>query len=288
MTWVLLALGAALLAALMDAVAKATVRVASPWVVAWAPYLFGAPFLLLLLLSGSPWKTPGTPYFVATALALPLEIVAVFLYIHAIHRSPLSLTIPFLALTPVFTMPVSYVLVGEKPGPAGAAGVVLVTVGAYALNIQARGTGWLGPFRAIAREPGSRMMIGVAILFSLTSALGKIAVVNSSPVFFGATYSALLLVTVGAVASRFSPDILGTVRAHLVPLVAIGALYAAMAICHFKAIALAPVAYMIALKRTSILFAVILGRVFFGERGLRHRLLGAALMLAGAALITLS
>ncbi|MDP3937629.1 MAG: DMT family transporter [Deltaproteobacteria bacterium] len=288
MTWVLLALGAAILAAAMDAVAKATVRVASPWVVAWAPYLFGAPFLLFLLLSEPDRVTPGAPYFAATALALPLEIVAVFLYIHAIHRSPLALTIPFLALTPVFTIPVSYVLVGEKPGAAGAMGVLLVTAGAYALNIQARATGWLGPFRAVAREPGSRMMIGVALLFSFTSTLGKIAVLHSSPVFFGATYSSLLLVTVGAVAARFSPGIWGAVRTHLGPLAVIGALYAAMAVCHFKAIALAPVAYMIALKRTSILFAVILGRVFFEERGLRHRFFGAALMVGGAILIAIS
>jgi uncharacterized membrane protein len=51
-------------------------------------------------------------------------------------------------------------------------------------------------------------------------------------------------------------------------------------------IELAPVAYMIALKRTSILFALILGRVFFREGALRERLLGAFLMLIGAVLIS--
>jgi drug/metabolite transporter (DMT)-like permease len=286
MTWVFLALGAALLAALMDAVAKATVRVASPWVVAWAPFLFGAPFLLLLL-ARTGWTAPEPAYYAATAAALPLEITAIFLYIHAIHRSPLSLTIPFLSFTPMFTIPVSYVLIGEVPGVAGAAGVLLVACGAYTLNIEARRAGWLGPFRAIAREPGSPMMIGVALIYAVTSTLGKIAVVHSSPVFFGATYSALLLVSVGVVASRFSPGVWGVVRNNLGPFAVIGALYGGMAFCHFTAIELAPVAYMIALKRTSILIAVVLGWLLFGEREVRHRLLGAGLMLAGAALITL-
>jgi drug/metabolite transporter (DMT)-like permease len=285
MAWVALALGAAFLSAAEDGVAKATVRTASPWIVAWAPFLFGAPFLLMLLPSADRGLLDGA-FYAATAASLPLEIVAVFLYIHAIQRSPLSLTIPFLSLTPVFTMPISYVLIGEVPSLLGAAGVLLVAIGAYTLNIHARHTGWTGPIRAIAREPGSGMMVGVALIYAVTSALGKIAVLHSSPVFFGAVYSCLLAVTVGAVAARFSPGIWGTVRIHLRPLVIIGALYGAMAVCHFKAIALAPVAYMIALKRTSILFAVILGRVFFRERALRQRLLGALLMLAGAVLIS--
>ncbi len=285
MSWVALALGAAFLSAAEDGVAKATVRAASPWIVAWAPFLFGAPFLLILLPGADRGLLDGA-FYAATAASLPLEIVAVFLYIHAIQRSPLSLTIPFLSLTPVFTMPISYVLIGEVPGLLGAAGVVLVAIGAYTLNIHARHTGWTGPIRAIAREPGSWMMVGVALIYAVTSALGKIAVLHSSPVFFGAVYSLLLAVTVGAVAARFSPGIWGTVRIHVRPLVIIGALYGAMAVCHFKAIELAPVAYMIALKRTSILFAVILGRVFFRERALRQRLLGALLMLAGAVLIS--
>jgi drug/metabolite transporter (DMT)-like permease len=285
MTWVLLALGAAFLSAAEDGVAKATVRAASPWIVAWAPFLFGAPFLLMLL-PGAERGPLDAPFYAATAASLPLEIVAVFLYIHAIERSPLSLTVPFLSLTPVFTMPISYVLIGERPDLFGAAGVVLIAAGAYTLNIQARNTGWMGPLRAIAREPGSRMMIGVALIYAVTSALGKIAVLHSSPVFFGAVYSALLAVSVGAVAARFSPGVWGTVRIHVRPLVIIGALYGGMAVCHFKAIELAPVAYMIALKRTSILFALILGRVFFREGALRERLLGAFLMLIGAVLIS--
>ena len=41
------------------------------------------------------------------------------------------------------------------------------------------------------------------------------------------------------------------------------------------------VAYMVAVKRSSLLVSVVIGRVFFEERGLRRRLPGAALMFAG-------
>jgi drug/metabolite transporter (DMT)-like permease len=285
MTWVILALGAAFLASLEDAASKALLRVSNPWVVAWAPFLFAAP-ILLVLIAGSPHRALDLPFFAATAAALPLEITAIFLYIHAIQRSPLSLTIPFLSLTPVFTMPVSYFLLHEKPGWAGGAGVTLIAAGAYMLNIHARRAGWLGPLRAIAREGGSRMMIVVAMIYAVTSALGKIAVVHSGPVFFGAVYSTLLAVTVGMVAARFSPGVWGAVRDNLRGFAILGVLYGGMAICHYAAIRVAPVSYMIALKRTSILFSVILGRIFFKEEAIGERLLGASFMLAGAVLIT--
>jgi drug/metabolite transporter (DMT)-like permease len=270
-----------------DAASKALLRVSNPWVVAWAPFLFAAP-ILLLLIPNAPHRPLDLPFFAATAAALPLEIIAIFLYIHAIHRSPLSLTIPFLSLTPVFTMPVSYFLIHEKPGWVGAAGVTLIAAGAYVLNIQARRTGWLGPFRAIAHEGGSRMMIIVAVIFALTSTLGKIAVLHSGPVFFGAVYSTLLAVTVGIVAARFSPGVWGAVRDNLRGFAILGALYGGMALCHYAAIRIAPVSYMIGLKRTSILFSVILGRIFFKEEAIRTRLLGASLMVGGAILITVS
>jgi uncharacterized membrane protein len=53
------------------------------------------------------------------------------------------------------------------------------------------------------------------------------------------------------------------------------------------ALQLAPVHHVVCLKRVSILFSVILGRLIFDERFLAERLPGAILMLAGVAVITL-
>ena len=69
---------------------------------------------------------------------------------------------------------------------------------------------------------------------------------------------------------------------------AIGIGVAAMTMLHFAALALTQVAYMVAVKRSSLLVSVIIGRVFFEERGLRRRLPGAAIMFAGVLLIGLS
>ncbi len=54
-----------------------------------------------------------------------------------------------------------------------------------------------------------------------------------------------------------------------------------------SAISIGLVPYVIAIKRTSIVLSVIWGGLFFGERGIRQRLLGAVVMLAGVVCITL-
>ena len=54
---------------------------------------------------------------------------------------------------------------------------------------------------------------------------------------------------------------------------------------HYISISMAPVAYMLSVKRLSLLFGVILGRLIFKEEHIRYRLLGASVMVAGVCLI---
>jgi len=68
---------------------------------------------------------------------------------------------------------------------------------------------------------------------------------------------------------------------------AIGFFSAAMIVSHFIALGMTDVAYMISVKRTSLLFSVVYGRVIFGEEHTGARLIGAAVMVAGVAMIAL-
>ena len=65
----------------------------------------------------------------------------------------------------------------------------------------------------------------------------------------------------------------------------IGASQALMALCHFKAVSMILVAYMISVKRLSLLLSVVFGNLFFHEEHLKARLFGSSLMVAGVVLI---
>ena len=56
---------------------------------------------------------------------------------------------------------------------------------------------------------------------------------------------------------------------------------------HFLALQGVEVAYMIAVKRTSLLFGILYGALVFGERQLGTRLLAGGIMLGGVLLIAL-
>jgi len=246
----------------------------------------------LLLLPVFIWQLPAWPatgFWPWIAVALPLEILAMLLYVLAIRDSPLSLTLPYLAFTPVFTSLSGFLLLDEKVSPQGFAGIVLVVLGAYGLNlgqaILSKPGSWLQPLAAITRERGSRYMLGVALIYSLTSVLGKGAMQYMPGLAFGPFYFVMLgglTLLVFAVREPKALRIL-TRRAWAPWLVAV--LMAVMVFTHFLALERVETAYMISVKRTSILFGILLGAMIFREAHLGRNLAAGGLMVAGVALI---
>ena len=87
-------------------------------------------------------------------MAVPLDIIALLLYMKAIKVSPLSLTLPFLSLTPVFLIGTSYIILGERPDRSGFIGIVLVVIGAYLLNVHTISKGFFEPFKSNCERTG--------------------------------------------------------------------------------------------------------------------------------------
>lgn len=276
-TWVLLSLIAAFTLATSDALTKKALISCNEYSVAWLRLIFSLPLLLVIFLF-IPVPELDKEFYVAFFLALPLEIVSIVLYIKALRLSPLSLTLPFLALTPVFLIFVSYVILGEKVSFWGAIGILFIAAGSYALHISKIREGIFEPLRAITKEKGSVLMIGVALIYSFTSSLGKMAIEHSSPLFFGVTcFTALALL--------FTPIVLykgKKVRARAVLSVLLpGIFYSLMVVSHMIAISLAKVAYVISVKRMSLIIGVFYGYLFFKEKNIRERLFGSLLMVIG-------
>jgi len=282
MTWVLFALTTAFALSTADALSKRALRHTDDLVMVWVREGYAPPFLALAFLFVPVPKLDAVFWFTVAGL-VPLEIIALILYIKAIRLSPLSLTVPFLAMSPVFIIFIAFAFLGELPDRSGVIGILLITAGAYMLNASASTQGILGPIRAILKEPGSILMLVVAVIYSVTSTLGKVAVQHSSPIFFGFFYpftlTVVLTIFLGAKGK------LGHVFSKPATFIPIGLCTAAMIISHFIAISMTQVAYMIAVKRTSLVFSVIYGWLLFKEEKIKERLIGSGLMLAGVVMI---
>lgn len=282
--WVFFALLAAFTLATADSLSKKAMGRTDELVIAWVRQGYSLPFLSISFLFINIPQLDNT-FWLSLLFLVPMEVTAIILYVKAIKISPLSLTIPFMALSPVFIIITAFLMLGELPDRSGLLGIFLIVAGAYILNVKATKEGFFGPFKAIKRERGSVLMIIVALIYSLTSTIGKIAIQHSSPVFFGSFYpiiltiifSIILLTTKGKIQKVFSRPL---------TFLGIGFFIAVMVLSHFTAISMADVAYMISVKRTSLIFSVIYGRLFFGERHTGERLTGSVLMVAGVVLIT--
>jgi drug/metabolite transporter (DMT)-like permease len=250
---------------------------------------FGIPGILLLpLLAMQPMPELATEFWYWTAALIPLEVTAMLLYSQAIRDTSLSLTLPYLAFTPVFNTVTGYILLQEQVSLIGFSGIMLVVSGAWLLNLEhARGDRFdvIAPFRAIVSERGSRLMLITAALYSITSVLGKGALAYTTPVFFGTLYYVVIgfsVILVFSIGARTPVHVLWRKPA---PHLAIGLFMAVMVVTHFFAIQHVEVAYMIAVKRTSLLFGILYSVLLFHERARIEHFLAGGLMLAGVYLI---
>lgn len=287
MLWLPLSLIAAFASATADALLKKHFLDLSAYGMGVVRLAYTLPWLALALLF-IPWPAVDRMFFTAIACGLPLEILALLCYMKALKVSPLSLTLPFLAFTPVFLIVSGRFILHETLTLQGMFGIMLIVAGAYCLHLSETRTGLLAPFKAIARETGSLLMLLVAAIYSITSAIGKVGVLHSSPAFFGIVYFCCL----GIIMLLLMPVIPGltarSIGSKPMAGLAVGAVYAVMVFSHMSAISMAPAAYMIAVKRTSLLIGVIYGGFLFKEGRFLDRLAGSAIMLCGVFVIGLS
>lgn len=289
MLWLSLTLISALAMTLQDVFSKKIADSTGTLLVAWMRWAACIPFLAVCL----PFVTIphlSLPFFIVTGVLIPLEAVALVLYMKAIRISPLNVTLPFLSLTPILMVLTGYLFLGETLRPPQIAGIALIAAGGYLINIHTISEGVLQPILSISREKGSLLMIAAAIIYSVTAALGKKAVILSDPLFFGVFYVAVISVILTPMVLFLGPspgESAVRIRGNLIVILLLGLVGAVNAVTHFAAIKLVEAASMIAVKRTSLLFTILLGRLFFDEPHFRARFIGGLLMTAGVVIIYL-
>jgi drug/metabolite transporter (DMT)-like permease len=247
--------------------------------------LFGMAAILFPVWLVQPWPDLPVAFWAWLAVLVPVEVLALRLYMQAISVGDLSRTLPYLAFTPVCTTLTGYVLLGESVSLTGFGGILLVAIGAYSFNLhkvkEAGRWRWLSPLRAILQEHGSRLMLIVALLFSLTATLEKNMLRYASPLFFGPFFVCILSASALMLAWLQDRTVLNMVKqrpaaACLVALAATGE-----AVTHYIALQQIQVAYMLAVKRTSLLFGVVYGAWLFKEARLAQNLISGSVMLLG-------
>ena len=134
--WVALALGAALLTSFNPILYKRILQDAEPIIVVWGVHLLALPLLgLFTLVLTSQFPRIDGLFVLSVSGAAGLNVVAHLASTKALKLADVSLVTPLLTFSPVFTLLISAILLGETPSVRGMLGVGLVLVGAYWLNL---------------------------------------------------------------------------------------------------------------------------------------------------------
>ncbi len=260
-----------------------------PLVIAGALWSSSAPSNALFDAALHPLPSMGLDYLWRWGGSLLLNIVANLLFMAAVRRSPLSLTIPYLAFTPAFTAILSLIIYQEVPSAWGWAGIFTIVLGAFFLNSGAGGP--MAVIRALWRERGSVYMVIVAMLWSITPMFDKDAARLTNPVWHttmlntGLFLAYLLILMVRREPLR---EVVRELRVIPGWVILSGAASAFAMTAQLAAYKFVEIAYVETLKRAvGVLAAMGIGYFVFHEGDIRRRLVGAVVMLAGVAMILL-
>lgn len=238
-------------------------------------------FAPLLLWSTPP---PGTvwPYLVTSAVVEAFYFIALT---RAYQQADFSLVYPLARGTaPALLVLWAVLFLGERPTPAGWAGLALLIVG---LLIVAGPTGWAG--RGAWGKNGVLTALAAAVCISVYGAIDGAAMRLAEPMPY-------LIVLLGLTAALTAPAVMAYYgrealiaewRAHWPRIVSAGVLSMAAYGLVLQAYVLAPVSYAGAVREIGVVFAALVGWRWLGEAFGPIRTAGATLIFLGLVLIAL-
>jgi uncharacterized membrane protein len=202
----------------------------------------------------------------------------------------ISNALPLLALTPGFVAVFAFLLLGEALKLTEVVGLIFLIIGTFILESK-NSDKFFSPFTIFFKSKYHRFILVALILFTASSILDKFLLVrlNLSPlsltaiqhIFFALLFSVLYIVfrnKENATPVTIKKNNIGWII--LISIITIGYRYTQVV-----AVSMASVALVLAIKRTSVFWATIIGGKIFKDKDLLKRSIATILILIGAILI---
>jgi drug/metabolite transporter (DMT)-like permease len=192
---------------------------------------------------------------------------------------------------PLFVLLWALFFIGERPTPLGLAGIFIVVVGLYLINLPSR-SDWRRPLLGF-KSPAARWALLTGLLISIYSAIDKVGVRYVDPLPY--LYLFLFVTWMALAAQWLNPDRRSALRAELssdpkrgiARVVAVALLGSSAYGLVLAALRLSPVSYVSPVRELSVVIGAWIGVRFMGEPGGRLRIFAALLVALGVISIAL-
>ena len=203
----------------------------------------------------------------------------------------LSHVYPIMRSSPALVLVFAVLFLGEQVSVQGVAGILLVAVGVYCINMkQISGAELLAPVKSIVNNRSTRFAFLTLISVAFYSIVDKMAVDFIHPIlfaffhlFFGMCYYTPYIALTKNVDMIRNEWNTGLVRIIMAGVIGISG-YSLILI----AFTIERVSYIVGLRQTSIVFAVLMGSHLLKEKHKGIRLAGALIIFSGGFLISLA
>jgi len=219
-----------------------------------------------------------------------IGVGAFFCVMLSLKNLEISNALPLLALTPGFIAVFAFIFLGEALKTAEVVGLIILMLGTYILE-SGNSTKIIFPFSILLKSKYHRFVILALLLFTASSILDKLLLIklNLSPISLTAfqhIYFAIIFSIVFFIFRKKTeplPNITNKINLGWIALISV--LTIGYRYTQVVAIGLASVALVLAVKRTSVFWATIIGGKIFSDKDLLKRSIAAVLILIGAILI---
>lgn len=253
----------------------------------WMFVSSGLMFSLLLLLLQQPIPIPDGKVVLMALCGGGCFALYHLLTGRAYSSGDISLTYP-LCQTSMLYVPIWGILIlHENLSIIGGAGIALVALGAYSVQLQKFTLDeLLRPFRNLG-EPSVRFALAAGFVYSFGVMFDKVGVQNYSPLYFTwlMVFVMFTLMSLNLLRARYRNMVTAEWRTNWKLILMSGPILMASFIAFRYGLKMSPVSYAVPVRQVSILFGVLLGMIFLKESYGRIRLGSAVLILAGAFLI---
>jgi len=289
MTWFFVALASSFLSAFAAITQKKVLFGRGPlefsFLLAIFNLVFSLPFFLVI-----DYATINTSNLSILFVKSLIGVAAFLCVMTALKNLQISNALPLLALTPGFVAIAAFFLLGESLKTTEVTGLIALISGTYILeskNLREI----LFPLNVFIKSKYHRYILAALFLFTASSIMDKLLLVkmNLSPISLTAFQHLFFAILFAAIFYSFKKnreEVLGKFRKKdigwivLISLLTIGYRYT-----QIVSISLASVALTLAVKRTSVLWATLIGGKIFKDTNLLKKTIAVLFILLGTILI---
>ena len=223
------------------------------------------------------------PYLLPGLILIFIGLLSAILFLKAIKQSDLSLTIPLLSLSPMFSSIFSLFFLNEKLSNIQYSGVCLIILGTLVLYSKKLSLNEiLKSFKIIFNNNSAKLMIIVSIIWSLTPVLDKLCLKNSSINIHGLIQSFGMVIALAFLLKKNSKAEIRSIKKNWQIILLTISMGTIATILQFYAILSSYVPIMESIKRSvGQLSSVFLGKLFFNEEVTKPKVMGVIILSIG-------